>query len=318
MRGAAFNQYMALAVNELVKTVTRRLIKGVPGAAATLEQVGPTSFVAVGSNGNRVNDTDFTPPYQVGDLVYVKEPYTVAAAYDHLQPSQLPKGITVHYLADGLESEDRGRYRHARFMPQALSRTTLRVKDVRGERLNLLTPQEAIKEGFTPYIVAEMLKPLTAKVIPSDVYYVVFDDNSHEPSGEMCRACAEQFAAAHPTGQLYGPIGHFECDGFPGCRGCGRLLNMTYSDYAVESELDNWRQFPNSLGAESLYVIRDMIEWCFPKAYEDGSSDAAAYNGNVGKLARCAFVWLWNHLHPDIPLLFNPMVWRIEFEVTSV
>ena len=317
MRGVTFNQYMALAVNELVKTVTRRLVKGVPDAAATLEQVGPTAFVAVGSNGKRANDTNFTPPYWVGDLVYVKEPYTVAAAYDHLPPSQLPKGITVHYLADGLESEDRGRYRHARFMPQALSRTTLRVKDVRGERLNLLTPQEAIKEGFAPYIVAEMLKPITVKVTPADVYYVVFDDNSHEPSGEMCRECVEKFAAAHPGGQLYGSANTFECDGFPGCVDCGRLLNMTYSDSAIESELDNWGQFPNSLGAESLYVIRDMIDWCFPQAYEPGSVDAVAYDGNVGKLDQCSFVWLWNRLHPATPFHLNPMVWRIEFEAVQ-
>lgn len=316
MRGVTFNQYMALAVNELVKTVTRRLVKGVPGAAARLAQVGPTAFVAVDEWGRRVADTIFKPPYEDG-LVYSKEPYTVAVAYDHLPPSQLPKGVEVNYLADGKVNVDRGRYRHARFMPQALSRTTLRVKDVRGERLNLLTPQEAIKEGFAPYIVVEMLKPITAKVTPADVHYVIYDDNSHEPSGEMCRECAEEFAAAQPGGRIYGPANTFECDGFPGCRDCGRLLNMTYSDYAVESELDNWRQFPDNVGDESLYVIRDMIEWCFPKAYEPGSVDAAAYNGNVGRLAYGAFAWLWNRLHLNTPFHLNPMVWRIEFEVVQ-
>lgn len=327
MKGLAFSRPMALAVNEGIKTVTRRLTKGeIPDAAARLDLhwANNNSFYPATNSGKQfISEAWSIPhfaPYAVGDLLYVKEPYVVSAQHDSLPPSKLPIGVTVQYLADVLEADEpelRGRYRHARFMPQVLSRNTVRVVNVLGERVNAITPDEALKEGFAPYIVENILYPLAMKAKPDYAYYVVYLDNSHEPTGQRCKECAEKYAAANSGGDLIGPMSDWDSDSFPGCEECGRLLKMSYTDHAVESELANWEEHPNNLGTDSLYVMWDMIGCNFPSAFEAESLQAAAYNGNVGKLARCAFIWLWNQLHPATPFQQNPMVWRIEFEVVE-
>ena len=328
MKGLTFSRPMALAVNEGIKTVTRRLTKGeIPDAAARLLRMGHSDNL-----WTAIIDPDDAPwnmgyatgmfksPYKVGDELYVKEPYVVSAQYDSLPPSKFPTGVTVQYLADVLEADEpelRGRYRHARFMPQVLSRNTVRVVNVRGERVNAITPDEALKEGFAPYIVENILYPLAMKAKPVGVYCVTYEGDEYDPPGPRCKECAEKYAAANPGGDLIVPMSDWVSDSFPGCEECGRLLKMTYTDYAVETELANWEEYPDGLGVDSLYVLWDMIGCNFPAAYEAKSLQAAAYNGNVGKLARCAFVWLWNQLHPDTPFASNPMVWRIEFEVVQ-
>ena len=87
-----------------------------------------------------------------GDRLWVKEAWRVAACYDHLSGAQLSGILTarnVQYEADdaNLRGPALGRYRHARFMPRWASRTDLENVDIRVERLQDISEDDALAEG---------------------------------------------------------------------------------------------------------------------------------------------------------------------------
>lgn len=118
---------------------------------------------------------DWRCPYGMrGDLLWVREPWRVGKPHDHKRPSEIlgplvkrGKGVTVLYEAGGWRSvgpADRvepiylddepmpkwaGKYRHARFMPRWASRLTLRITEIRVERLQEISEPDALAEGVT-------------------------------------------------------------------------------------------------------------------------------------------------------------------------
>ena len=86
-------------------------------------------------------------PYgQPGDLLWVREAWRAPSQYDDRPPSRLPPGVDVQYIADASAARA-SRYRHARFMPRWASRITLRITDVRVERLQDISEADARAEG---------------------------------------------------------------------------------------------------------------------------------------------------------------------------
>lgn len=82
-------------------------------------------------------------PYQVGDLLWVREPLR-------------PVDGRVHYDADGQPVRAHGepwpwkaRYIASRYCPRWASRTTLKVLSVRVERVQSITEEDARAEGVT-------------------------------------------------------------------------------------------------------------------------------------------------------------------------
>jgi len=99
--------------------------------------------------------------YAAGDRLYVREHWKTPLAYEDLAPSELGGEEAVMYLADGhidmLGRGDRttlfGRHRQGMHMPRWASRLTLIVDEVRIQRLNDLTEEEAIAEGVAEHPV---------------------------------------------------------------------------------------------------------------------------------------------------------------------
>lgn len=140
------------------KSVTRRVVK--PQPPSWIESFGYSCFTPPGSISGRGNfedrgpaETFFRCPYGVpGDLLYVKETW---AKREDIDPAT-ERSRAVHYLLHratyegdiGDEWHYYGRWRPSIFMPRWASRITLRVTDVRVERLRDITEEEAITEGF--------------------------------------------------------------------------------------------------------------------------------------------------------------------------
>ncbi len=82
-----------------------------------------------------------------GDCQWVQEAWRVSSAHDDLPPSQLPKSLTVEYLADGPGMLD-GKTRHSIHMPRWASRITLEVTGVRVQRLQDISEADARAEGI--------------------------------------------------------------------------------------------------------------------------------------------------------------------------
>lgn len=181
-RPIPFSAPMVLALLEGRKSQTRRIVtpappqaadalRDIPGenwwwaARATEGEIG-TAYLPVALG----QQYQWKCPYgKAGDLIYVKEAWRVPKSLDELSGSQIAEkcldaGYTkpwcpIQYECDlakvngwagfdtsPLEAEP-GRYRHARFMPRWASRITLRITDVRVERLQAISRRDCFAEG---------------------------------------------------------------------------------------------------------------------------------------------------------------------------
>jgi len=98
---------------------------------------------------------NFSCPYGVpGDMLWMKEGWSVPAIFDDLKPSGIDSRAvgTVRYEVDGHRT---GRYRSPRFMPRWASRGMLEVTSVRVERLQEISDADIAAEGIVGDIYGE-------------------------------------------------------------------------------------------------------------------------------------------------------------------
>jgi hypothetical protein len=156
MKGIPFRPELALAAHLEEKTETRRLVD-----PRKVDQIrfspgdGESPTVAVRAV--------VSPPYEVGEILYVREPWRAPKELDALDA----KGITERCRQAGYEQpwvpveyadgtrrnwssmwEQVGRQRIARFMPAFAARTLIQITEVRAEQLNKLDRAGAAAEGI--------------------------------------------------------------------------------------------------------------------------------------------------------------------------
>lgn len=87
-------------------------------------------------------------PYgQSGDILLPIEPWRAPAEFDGVPPIQIPAGTPIWLDANGSAPEGFGRYRHARFMPKHLIKARDELVEVRVERLQEISANDARAEG---------------------------------------------------------------------------------------------------------------------------------------------------------------------------
>ena len=143
MKGIIFTESNFHLTVQGIKKQTRRIMKPQPDY---LRLVG-TSVI------NSIN-TPFgdhgiiTPRYKVGEVVYLKEPYSWISL-----GSREP--VTV-YKYDNEDHEDEAgcsfltsKWKNKLFMPESEARHFIQITDVRAERLQDISEEDCIKEGIT-------------------------------------------------------------------------------------------------------------------------------------------------------------------------
>lgn len=144
MKPTLFNTDMVRAILTDRKTVTRRVVKPQPKGPLVPTLPGgcwPGYFEEAGTS--RVQ----RPPYCPGDILYVREAWA--------------KQQGIYWHKAGLILDENGRDTHGMIaptkwrpsihMPREAARIFLRVTDVRVERLQEITEEQAILEGFEAY-----------------------------------------------------------------------------------------------------------------------------------------------------------------------
>lgn len=141
-----FNTEMVRAILDGRKTCTRRVAKNVPDHTHRIEPVyenGRFQFDCFYSSYVAALDADADfcmpcfPPYQQGDILYVRETFIQAAAH------------TFWYKADDNSWMPEGlHWRPSIHMPKAAARIWLKVTDVRVERLQDITFDSCKNEGI--------------------------------------------------------------------------------------------------------------------------------------------------------------------------
>ena len=82
----------------------------------------------------------------VGDRLWTREAWRVAAAFNNVKPRDLPHGIAIQF--NGMSDYEPGRLRAAMHLPRWASRVTLTVSAVRVERLQDISEADARAEGI--------------------------------------------------------------------------------------------------------------------------------------------------------------------------
>lgn len=149
-RPIIFSSTMVRAILEERKFQTRRVIKPQPLPHAndvTLDRLSCGTARFAGRIGNAVPDQlIYCPHGMIGDRLWVRETWSTVGLFDDAKPSDLdPRGVgSIRYHADGKQS---GKLRPSIFMPRWASRITLEIEDIRVERLNDISNEDAAAEG---------------------------------------------------------------------------------------------------------------------------------------------------------------------------
>lgn len=176
MKPAIFNTAMVRAILDGRKTNTRRLDKNFPDPdMSQLFNCGTSKdgfLYAHFSNGKAVK-----APYKVGDIIYVRETFCIGTYEEDDSPykeywfiAQYADSKTVFYKADidyrYSDDDSLCKWKPSIYMPKEYARLFLRVKDVRIERLNEISEEDAQKEGIEYAPVSTM----SDQGIPSDSF----------------------------------------------------------------------------------------------------------------------------------------------------
>jgi hypothetical protein len=139
-RPILFNGEMVRAILEGKKTQTRRIVKYIPSLGE------PEQWCHKRNKYSLIGDyRRFCPFGKPGNLLYVRETF---GAWPHMMGGL--QMDTLEYRADGEYCGDHAenwRWRPSIHMPRWASRIDLVIKNVRIERVNDITEEDAIAEG---------------------------------------------------------------------------------------------------------------------------------------------------------------------------
>lgn len=159
-----FSAPMIQALLAGTKTQTRRAMKSQPEHCISLSELHrtypasyPNHWAEAGASIVQLRDGEapyWECPYgTVGDLIWVRESWAADSQVDSVPPRQLSKGEPIFYPADGSVRETGcsmiapGKSRPSIHMPRWASRLTLRITDVRVQRLQGISGADAVDEG---------------------------------------------------------------------------------------------------------------------------------------------------------------------------
>lgn len=143
-----FSGPMVQALLDRRKTQTRRVINPQPSTGMHFEELdGYTSHWIGNSHEGEINH-EHKIPYAVDDLLYVREAWGCGSIYDKVKPSLIPVGEYPQGVRYPANEQFLGiRKRPGIHMPRAFSRLTLKVTEVRVQRLNEISNDDAADEG---------------------------------------------------------------------------------------------------------------------------------------------------------------------------
>lgn len=192
-RRIPFMAHMMRAVLAGEKTQTRRVIPYASGwpAPRTAHLTRSSGRAAVTFRWSGIHRQDVRLPYDVGDILTVIEDWRVSEGFDGLKPSEIHPGVLVQYLADGTTSTGEeisrwGRRRWSQHMPAWASRCSLRVTDLRVQRLQDISGDDIMAEGVGENweIVAIVGTPTGPSEISGFRYRVAGMHDDHEDGFE--------------------------------------------------------------------------------------------------------------------------------------
>lgn len=157
MKGICFKEPLFHLTVQGIKKQTRRIMKPQPDDSGLHNHTLFPLSIDSDMSGfwGTVEETgeykEFKPRYKVGEIVYLKEPYSWISL-----GSREP--VTV-YKYDNEDHEDESgcsfltsKWKNKLFMPESEARHFIKITDVRAERLQDISNSDCIKEGIFKHI----------------------------------------------------------------------------------------------------------------------------------------------------------------------
>jgi len=168
MKGILFKPDMIKAIVEGRKTQTRRVIKPQPEKLGDIYEDASLCYRREGAaliwqDGFAITKSR----YQPSETVYIKEAVAIEEGYtDYFAFFEDTTSIFVHPPESFISKHflDRMAKYTARTMPAWAARYFIKIKDVRAERLQEITEEDAIKEGCQ--LIARTIQPFELKPKP--------------------------------------------------------------------------------------------------------------------------------------------------------
>lgn len=155
IRPILFNTEMVQAILDRRKSCTRRLVKtrrkDACGFYVTRNSDGSFAGIYEYDENESMFDAPLMPPYHPGDILYVRETW---CKYDD---DHIIEGRKYAYKADASPISEEARkkfgyrWRPSIHMPKEAARIWLKVTDIRAERLQEITEEQACMEGTNPW-----------------------------------------------------------------------------------------------------------------------------------------------------------------------
>lgn len=150
MKPILFSTEMVKAILEGRKTQTRRIVKpqpngeycGICTSSFENKNVGKVGF----TDGDRLEEL-IKPKYQISDILWVRETWCYKMAHNFGSP--IPDKSEIFYKAD-CDIAEIGGWKPSIFMPREAARIFLKVTDIRVERLQDISEDDAKAEGIHP------------------------------------------------------------------------------------------------------------------------------------------------------------------------
>jgi hypothetical protein len=163
-----FRGPMVNAILDGGKTQTRRIVKPQPVVRGGWHDL--PRYSASSEKAFREGAPFFgrCPYGSVGDRLWVREAWAANAFLNRTKPSDL-KGETIYHRAT-YDNDSHFMWRPSIHMPRWACRLVLEITDVRVERLNAITPEDAVAEGIEGDAEGRWKHYLKPKFGPSPVH----------------------------------------------------------------------------------------------------------------------------------------------------
>ena len=145
MKPIIFSTPMVQAILDGKKTQTRRVIK--PQPDGEIKANIPYEFYGTKTERIFTDTKAYLAPCSVGDILWVRETWAKRVYSDNRYYYKADDNLGAIFNREG------DKWRPSIFMPREAARLFLRVKNVRVERLQDITEEDAIAEGMSKTLV---------------------------------------------------------------------------------------------------------------------------------------------------------------------
>ncbi|GHX81494.1 Phage-related protein [Vibrio cholerae] len=211
-----FNTDMVKALMAGHKVVTRRPAKNLSFSERVGFIVGEWAY-GIGWNlretmNNCIRSKSAKCPSKIGDLIYVRETFRLFNHSDECGCSDYcscpPSGTPVYFANCGGDSESK--WKPSIHMPRAASRLTLKVTDVRVERVQDITEEQCWKEGvehidgqFDIHQLSEMAKTFDGTFEDAKALFACLWDSIYQNWKENPYVWVIEFEVIHQNVDKY-------------------------------------------------------------------------------------------------------------------